>query len=74
MVANGVFEWVRPDPLVATQCNPNFNSVLDFVFAAGDARNWNGSSEILERQASYCNGDAVGFSDHRPVKAIFELQ
>jgi hypothetical protein len=38
LVAGGVFEWVRPDPLVSTQCSGFYDSVLDFVFVGGDAR------------------------------------
>lgn len=74
MTADGAFEWVRPPTLIKTQCDPAFNSVLDFVFAAGDAKMWSGTSEILEQQEGYCDGEVQGGSDHRPVRATFDIQ
>ena len=71
ITANAVFEWIRPAELVRTQCS-SFNSVLDFVFASGQAQSWSATSEILERQPDYCPDDAKT-SDHRPVRASFEL-
>lgn len=74
LTANGVFDWVRPTPLVSTQCNPNLSSVLDFVFVANDARNWTASSEILKREPKFCEGDATGGTDQRPVRAVLEIR
>jgi endonuclease/exonuclease/phosphatase family metal-dependent hydrolase len=73
MTANGVFEWVRPPVLVTTQCsvvNVNqcqFNSVLDFVFVAGDAQNWDATSEIVVKPGDFPDDNTT--SDHRPVRA-----
>lgn len=67
LVADGVFEWVRPAELVKTQCS-GFNSVLDFSFVGGPAREWPASALILEPGNVYCsstNEDVL--SDHRPV-------
>jgi endonuclease/exonuclease/phosphatase family metal-dependent hydrolase len=72
MTRDGVFVWVRPTMLVNTQCSRQFNSVLDFIFAAGPAKAWQGTSEILERQPEYCP-DTNATSDHRPVLATFTL-
>ena len=76
LLARGVFSWVIPSNLVRTQCSEplkrQFNSVLDFVFVTRDAKDWARGSEILEAQADYCPDDAQT-SDHRPVRAIFEL-
>lgn len=71
MTDGGVFEWVRPAALIPTNCSAH-QSVLDFVFVAGAARNWNGVGEILFDQASYCPDDN-STSDHRPVLARFDL-
>jgi hypothetical protein len=73
MTADGAFEWLRPAVLVKTQCDPQFNSVLDFVFIARDAKNWSVKSEILEHQPQYCTLDPQGGSDHRPVAAWFDI-
>lgn len=72
MTRNDVFRWVRPATLVKTQCNPNFNSVLDFVFVSGPAKNWQARSEILFTEPEYCQDDPQR-SDHRPVHAMFAL-
>jgi endonuclease/exonuclease/phosphatase family metal-dependent hydrolase len=72
LTANGVFTWVRPATLLKTQCSEQYNSVLDFVFVAGDAQRWERSSEILEAQPIYCPDDDTT-SDHRPVLATFNL-
>jgi endonuclease/exonuclease/phosphatase family metal-dependent hydrolase len=73
MIAGDVFEWVRPTELIKTQCSPSFDSVLDFVFAAGAAKAWSGTAEILEHDPSYCDSDSEGGSDHRPVMATFDV-
>jgi len=70
MTADGIFRWVRPDPLLRTQCS-NHDSVLDFVFVAGPALAWQASSRILETQPGYCP-DSGATSDHRPLRADFE--
>jgi endonuclease/exonuclease/phosphatase family metal-dependent hydrolase len=69
MTAGDVFKWVRfPSPMVKTQCS-NFNSVLDFVFLAGPARQWKAESSVLfADDATYCDQSRNG-SDHRPVLA-----
>ena len=72
MTRDAVFVWVRPPMLVSTQCSRQFNSVLDFIFAAHGAKAWQGTSEILERQPKYCP-DTNATSDHRPVLATFTL-
>jgi hypothetical protein len=64
LIADGVLTWIRPPQLIRTQCS--FNSVLDFVFVAGAARQWSASSEILATEESYCPSDQ-NRSDHRPV-------
>jgi hypothetical protein len=65
-----VFAWIRLAHLIRTQCS--FNSVPDFVFAAGTAQRWGASSEILATGESYCPSDQHR-SDHRPVLAQFQL-
>lgn len=71
-VANGVWQWVRPDELVRTQCSQAYNSVLDFVFVANDAKNWAGESTILFQQNIYCQ-ESPDNPDHRPVQATFTV-
>jgi len=70
LTRGGVFAWARPQTLVRSQCS--FDSVLDFVFTAGGASGWQGSSEILAVPGD-CPDDAER-SDHRPVQAVFTMQ
>lgn len=67
---DGVWEWVRPEDIVRTQCS-NFNSVLDFVFVGAGAQDWTAESEILFSEDTYCPDDN-DTSDHRPVLAQFD--
>jgi hypothetical protein len=67
-----MWEWIKPATLVTTQCSGDpcaFNSVLDFIFAAGPARDWQATSEIIVRTDDFPDDETT--SDHRPVKAIF---
>lgn len=67
-----VYRWVRPATLLKTQCDPNFNSVLDFVFVTGAAKAWPATSEIQFPETSYCQDDSQR-SDHRPLHAVLTL-
>ena len=76
LIDGNTFEWVAP-PLaerVPTQCHPNFMSMLDFVFVSGVAKNWQNSAQILYTEPDYCVREVGGTSDHRPVKAVFEIE
>jgi len=75
LTGNGVLEWVQPGQLIGTQCSAgisNPTSVLDFVFVSGEAKTWGGVSEILESDPGYCP-DNPQRSDHRPVRAVFQV-
>jgi hypothetical protein len=72
MTTGGLWEWVRPAQLITTQCSGwpcRYDSVLDFVFAAGPARDWHADSEILVAPGDFPDDTAT--SDHRPVLARF---
>jgi endonuclease/exonuclease/phosphatase family metal-dependent hydrolase len=74
MVADNVWQWIKPATLVTTQCSGDpcaFNSVLDFIFAAGEAQDWPATSEIVVRDGEF--PDDATTSDHRPVRATFDL-
>lgn len=71
LVANSVWEWVRPAELVTTQCSGwpcSYNSILDFVFVAGPARDWNIASEIVVTENDFPDDNTT--PDHRPVMAV----
>jgi len=71
LTQGGVFTWVRPATLIKSQCSPDYNSVLDFIFVTRSASTWNGASEIVVTPND-CPDDNKK-SDHRPVKASFAL-
>ncbi len=39
LTEDNIFVWIRPATLIRTQCSAH-DSVLDFVFVAGPAREW----------------------------------
>jgi endonuclease/exonuclease/phosphatase family metal-dependent hydrolase len=63
--------WIKPQNPVKTQCDPQFNSMLDQVYGPAGTRG-TGTATIKFPEASYCNLDAQGFSDHRPIVAVFQ--
>ncbi len=68
-----VFRWVKPEMILKTHCSTKYNSVLDFIFVSGAAKNWNASAKILYPEASYCP-DTDQKSDHRPVLSSFDIE
>lgn len=72
MTDGGAWEWVQPANLVTTQCSGwpcQYESVLDFVFVAGPAQQWQAESEIVVAPNDF--PDDATTSDHRPVIANF---
>jgi len=72
VVESGVLEWLPP-PLAGRPPTHCGGSMLDYVFVAGDAKQWAGTSEILFPEADYCIRDASDFADHRPLRAVFQV-
>jgi endonuclease/exonuclease/phosphatase family metal-dependent hydrolase len=73
MTKDGVWAWVRPATLEGTTppSRRRARAVLDFVFVANEARAWKARSEIVVRADDFT--DPARQSDHRPVKAVFEM-
>lgn len=78
MVAEGHFNWVRPDKLKKTQASSDYDSVLDFVFLGGPVWTWKAESTILPRDDADTVADEFDddsqTSDHRPVRATFKIE
>ena len=73
MTAGEVFTWIRPEKMVRTHCHPRYDSVLDFVFVSGSARDWAATCEVLfADDEGYCPDDDKK-SDHFPMRATFTL-
>jgi hypothetical protein len=71
MTNAGAWTWVRPATLIKSQCSPNFNSVLDFIFVNAAAHSWSGTSEILV-VPNDCDPSPLT-SDHRPLLGTFSM-
>lgn len=79
MVENGVWQWLKPDPLVDSNWaddrdSPGHDrypdSILDFVFVAHRAKEWRGESVVIVRAGDFPDSNQT--SDHRPVITRFE--
>lgn len=68
--ADGVWQWVRPAALVSTH-DSRYDDVLDFVFVANAAQEWQARSQIVVAPGDF--PDDATTSDHRPVVATFVL-
>jgi hypothetical protein len=81
LVEAGIFEWVRPATLVRTQCSTRtrsdgteycyYDSVLDFVFVAGDAKHWPATASIVTWPGDLPDDEL--HPDHRPTMATFTI-
>ena len=71
LTAGGHLQWVRPAVLLSTRCDP-VARIQDFVFAGGDALQWNPVSEILYPEDEFCT-KKPNRQEHRPVQAFFDL-
>ncbi|MFK4488890.1 endonuclease/exonuclease/phosphatase family protein [Bradyrhizobium sp. USDA 336] len=73
LVEDGGLVWNAPSIPIKTQCDPEFNSMLDQVYHTSNLGPSAVNVEILFRTAAYCNRETQGYSDHRPVVATFSL-
>ncbi|MFN9719186.1 MAG: endonuclease/exonuclease/phosphatase family protein [Planctomycetota bacterium] len=80
MMEGGTWGWLKPNPLVDSNWADDRNitdrrvdrypdSILDFVFVANEAKNWNGVSNVVVRPGDFPDSDKT--SDHRPLITSF---
>lgn len=70
----GTFQWVKPATLIDTNWADENNdgkddypnSILDFAYVANDAKNWGGTSKVIQRAGDF--PDDSNTSDHRPIE------
>lgn len=75
MTQDGIFTWVRPQPLTVSHCNDRYNTILDFIFVGNGAQTWlvkDSTVVYADLSSSYCPDDGLQ-SDHLPVAATFVL-
>ena len=58
---------------INTQCSPSYNTMLDHVFVKEGTNLAVQDVEIQQTQSSYCEKDSMGYADHRPVIATFQI-
>ncbi|KFZ37983.1 hypothetical protein HR45_05580 [Shewanella mangrovi] len=63
---SGEWHWIKPSKLIKSNCDANYNSILDFVFVHGSYQS--ATSNILFPEEEYCHDDEQR-PDHRPVVA-----
>ena len=66
--------WVRPANPHTTQCDPRYDSMLDHVYHTRGFLENTATAEVQFANAAYCEGEAEGYSDHRPVVASFRFR
>lgn len=80
MLEGGTWTWVKPDPLVDSNWSEDRKrfgagvdshpgSILDFVFVANGAKEWQGESDVIVRPGDFPDDDRT--SDHRPLITTF---
>jgi endonuclease/exonuclease/phosphatase family metal-dependent hydrolase len=81
MLEGGVWEWLKPDPLIDSNWSEDPKaavkgvdsypgSILDFVLVANGAKDWKGTSDVIVRPDDFPDTDET--SDHRPIIATFD--
>jgi endonuclease/exonuclease/phosphatase family metal-dependent hydrolase len=76
MLRDNVWQWVRPEELIDTNWSDtdgdgmdNFpDSMLDFAFVAGPAKDWQPVSNVTVRNGD--SPDDATTSDHRPIELL----
>ena len=75
-LSDDTWQWVRPEELVDTNWSDRDDdgvddyphSCLDFMFVAGDAKQWEPVSRVIVRDGDF--PDDKQTSDHRPVELV----
>lgn len=81
MMEGNVWSWVKPDPLVDSNWSTDRNitdrkvdrypdSLLDFIFVANQAREWQGTCTVIVRDGDFPDDNRT--SDHRPILGVFQ--
>ncbi len=78
MLRDNIWRWVEPSELIDTNWYDNPQepdgkddypgSILDFVFVAGPAKDWNSVCNVIVREGDFPDDEKT--SDHRPIELI----
>lgn len=80
MLRDGIWHWVKPDPLIDTNWSDpdgdgrdNYpDSMLDFAFVSGPAKDWSPKCDVVVREGDFPDDEET--SDHRPIKLTLDLK
>ena len=80
MLRDNVWLWVKPTEWIDTQWSHNDNtgkdrypnSMLDFAFVAGAAKDWKPEFRVIVRDGDF--PDSYQTSDHRPIELRLNLK
>lgn len=76
MLRDNVWTWIKPVEFIDTNWSDpdgdgkdNYpDSMLDFAFVAGPAKDWNPACKVVVREGDFPDDDST--SDHRPVELV----
>jgi hypothetical protein len=77
-VKDGAWKWIKPVEMIDTNWSDDNgkdrypNSLLDFNFVAGGAKDWKAECRVIVRDGDFPDDDMT--SDHRPVELRLENQ
>ena len=79
ILRDNVWKWVKPTELIDTNWSDSdgdgrdnyLDSILDFAFVAGPAKNWNPESRVVIREGDFPDDERT--SDHRPIELAVSL-
>lgn len=78
MLRDNVWGWVKPEELIETSWtdrgngkNKHPDSMIDFAFVAGPAKDWNPVCRVVVRDGDFPDDDTT--SDHRPIELRVEM-
>jgi hypothetical protein len=79
-VRDGIWKWVRPEKLIDSNwfdpepdgIDNYIDSILDFAFVAGPAKDWIATSDVIVREGDFPDDDQT--SDHRPIRLKISAQ
>ncbi len=78
MLTDGVYKWIKPKEFIDTNwadrngdgVDDYPDSMLDFVFVAGPAMDWDVTAEVIVRAGDFPDDETT--SDHRPVLTVVD--
>lgn len=65
--------WQRPRNPIKTHCGALSTAMLDHFFTSSTLDPWSPRTEVALASDAYCQSDAQGYADHRPVVLTLDI-